>query len=974
MKRLAMVGLLIFVVGLGTAVAQSNLGGVIRGTVTDEQGGALPGVTITATTPSATGTFAAVSGVDGTYRLTNLPPGVFKIVAELSGFSTLTRSDIEARAGLTLTVDLVLQLGAMSENVTVTGDAPLLETERAVQAVNITGEFQRALPLTTRRDFTDFLEVTPGVTGRSFIANNGTQVYMLRGTDVENHIVQIDGADIGSPRQSQPTFVKFSSTTVADTQVKTGGADASAPIGVGVVLNVATKSGTNQFHGTLGTSFQPRSWNADNNPDGVPTISDSYDAEVAGGGPIRRDRLWFYGSFRYLNRNSQISRNPQQYAGFKAILPDWEPFDNKTRGKYGFIKVNSQWSSKHQAYAFFQGDGSPEQGSQSTDVEVRSLQTQGGQAAASRLFSAWSDSLSSSAIVAWNNKTNTRHFSDWDEINYPGPQALIYTSAFSSSGRLTGNGLILTTGGLGNISEVPSEKWSVQGDVTYFKRGWGGAHTLQTGVFLQPVLHNITRQQYQNDGFILEESKLQNPADLTSAWVPFHRQYVNQLELTTADYNSEDYAVYVQDSWKPHSRLTIAGGVRVDWIKSYDNIFEIETQQSTELGPRFGVTWLATGNGRNVVHGSASRIAAKPENAFLPNIGGNVRVGVLDRYDTAGDGSFSAVFTTPAQSTTAANRRIDPDRHQPYVDEYLVGYRAQLPRRISVDATFIQREYKDLGAQLDVNGIYTDGVFKGYQDPTQNEIYLLTNNTWNSLVYRGLEFVVGQRTARTQILAGYTRVWDHVEGTWQPNDPASFIQPDAFPNDKGIGTIRGNEPNSLSGTAQTRSPMWIKHTLRVSGSYNAPRDFTISSNMVLLSGPWTGPVVDRIAAPDPAFGPPTITLSNGRVVSNPLATVIRFGYDTRGDNQPQAPTIFTWNARVAKRLVFGAYSIEVAFNILNITNADADQEFFGGTTTTASSGSNQLYSPNFAYAPDGTFRGQNRQAARAAMMSLSFDF
>jgi hypothetical protein len=66
--------------------------------------------------------------------------------------------------------------------------------------------------------------------------------------------------------------------------------------------------------------------------------------------------------------------------------------------------------------------------------------------------------------------------------------------------------------------------------------------------------------------------------------------------------------------------------------------------------------------------------------------------------------------------------------------------------------------------------------------------------------------------------------------------------------------------------------------------------------------------------------------------------------------------------------------MEVAFNILNITNADADQEFFGGTTTTASSGSNQLYSPNYAYAPDGTFRGQNRQAARAAMMSLSFDF
>ncbi len=974
MNRTIFLALLLLVASVGPAVAQSNLGGSILGTVTDAQGGALPGVTITATTPASTRQFLAVSEADGTYRLTNLPPGVFVVTAELSGFAKFSRPDIEMRAGLNLTVDLQLVVGSLSETVTVLAESPVLETQKAVQAVNIAGDFQRALPLTTRRDFTDFLEVTPGVTGRSFIANNGTQVYMLRGTDVENHVVQIDGADIGSPRQSQPTFVKFSNATVADTQVKTGGADASAPIGLGVVLNVATKSGTNSFRGILGSSFQARSWNANNNPDGVPTISDSVDGEVAGGGPIKKNLMWFYGSFRYLYRNSQISRNPEQYAGFKAILPDWEPFDNKTRGKYGFIKTNVQLSDRHQGYVFFQGDGSPEQGSQSTDVEVRSLQTQGGQAVAGRLYSAWSSSISSSFIVAWNNKTNTRHYSDWDEINYPGPRTLVYTSAFSSSGRLTGNGLLLTTGGLGNISEVPSEKWSIQADATYFKRGWGGSHDFQVGFVLQPTLRNITRTRYLNDGFILEESKLANPDDLTSAWIPFHRQYVAELESTTADYNSEDYGVYIQDSWKPVPRLTIAGGLRVDWIKSYDKLFNIETQKSTEFGPRFGVTWVLTENGRNIIHGSASRIAARPENAFLPNIGGQVTVSRLDRYDVAGDGSFSAVFTTPGTSSTAANRSIDPDRHQPFTDEYLVGYRAQLPKRVSLDATFIQRKYKDLGAQVDINGIYTDGVFQGYEDPTQNEIYLLTNNTWNSLVYRGLEVAVGQRTSRSQILVGYTRVWDHVEGTWQPNDPASFIQPDAFANNKGIGTIRGNEPNSLSGTAQTRSPMWIKHTLRASGSFNAPKGIMLATNIVLLSGPWTGPVVDKIAAPDPQFGPPTIKLSNGRVVSNPLATVIRFAYQDRGEGQPQAPTIFTWNARVSKRFDISAGKLDVAFNVLNITNADADQEFFGGTTTTASSGSNQLYSPNYAYAPDGTFRGQNRQAARAFMVSLSFEF
>lgn len=969
------VGLTGIVVTATPARAQTSVAGTVHGVVTDEQGGALPGVTVTATSPSVPGApRTAVTDADGTYRLVNLPPAVFDVSAELSGFSKFIRQAVEIRASVNIKIDITMTLGSMSETIVVSGEAPLLETEKPIQSINIAGDYQRVLPLTTRRDYSDFLEVTPGVTARSFIANNGTQVYMLRGTDVENHVIQVDGADIGSPRQAQPTFVHISADAIVDTQIKTGGADASAPIGLGVVLNVATKSGTNRFAGSLSTSIAPRSWNGNNNPDGVPTISESVDAEVALGGPVLRDRLWFFGSYRYLHRNSQISRNAAQLEAFRKIDPNWQPFDNRTRGKYGFFKLNAQLTSKHQWYAFFQADGTPEDGNQSTNFKRISLQTQGGEAAATRLYSAWTDALSSTLVVAWNNKSNTRDFSDFDSIISEGPSLRIYDSAFLSAGRLTGNGLIITTGNLASINESPSEKVSIQTDLTWYKKGWLGSHQFQTGLFLQPRLYNGTRTRYLNDGFTIEDVVLNVSGDISKGYRPFHRQYVDQIELQTASFNSENYAIYVQDAWKPGMRLTLTGGLRVDTVKSRDKIFDVVTQDSVEWGPRFGATYLLTGNGRHVVNGSISRISSKPENAFLPTLGGAVNVGLIDRYDNAGNGTFSTVFTTPAQSRIAANRSIDPDRHQPYTDEFLVSYRTQLPKSISASATFIQRNYKDLGALVDVNVIYENGVFKGYRDPAQNAILNATNNTWNHLVYRGMEFVIAQRTDRSQFLAGYTRMLGHVAGTWQPDDPGGIIQPDAFANDKGIGSIRGNENNSLSGTAQTRSPMWIPHTLRISGSYRLPWEVTVASNLTYQSGAWTGPIIDRVAAPDPRFGPTTLTLSNGRVVSNPLATVLRFAYDTRGDGQVQAPALFTWNMKFSRKFNLAGAKLDASLSIINLTNADADQEFFGGTATTANSGSNQLFSPNYAYAPDGTFRGQNRQAARAAQLLLRLEF
>ena len=129
----------------------------------------------------------------------------------------------------------------------------------------------------------------------------------------------------------------------------------------------------------------------------------------------------------------------------------------------------------------------------------------------------------------------------------------------------------------------------------------------------------------------------------------------------------------------------------------------------------------------------------------------------------------------------------------------------------------------------------------------------------------------------------------------------------------------------------------------------------------------TGPVVTRLAAADPAFGPASITKSNGQTVSNPLFTPIRFVGPNRGDGQIGAETLQTLNLRVGRTFKFGGLEkIDVAFDVFNALNGDTFQQF--------KSGGNQTYNANFGTAADGTIQGQSRQFARAGQLSVRVAF
>jgi len=245
------------------AAAQTGQGS-LRGYVKDEQGGAVPGVTITATSAALIQPATAVTDSEGYYRLINLPPGTYSIAAELTGFASYKREEILLRAGATFQVDVTMKIGTLQETVTVSGDSPMLEVSKPSNVLNISGEFQRDMPIQARRNWSDFLEITPGVHSRPFDDGSGRMVYFGHSTEHFAHVIQLEGAIASNYQDAQVTYVAMGADMIDDVQVKTGGVDASAPMGVGLNINVITKSGGNQFKGSAAFAYQSKDMNGDN--------------------------------------------------------------------------------------------------------------------------------------------------------------------------------------------------------------------------------------------------------------------------------------------------------------------------------------------------------------------------------------------------------------------------------------------------------------------------------------------------------------------------------------------------------------------------------------------------------------------------------------------------------------------------------------------------------------------------------------
>jgi hypothetical protein len=953
-------GLLLLLLVAAGAAAQTTEGS-IRGFIRDEQGGVLPGVNITATSAQNPNPLTAVTDEQGGYRLINVPPGTYTVTAELQGFQKLVRADVILHAGLNLDVDLVMKVGTVSETVQVKGESPLIETKDAVQSVSVTGETVQALPLGPQKHWSEFIRFTPGAISND-ATNNQAPVFYVHGSGIVSESTLMDGADMTSAINPWLGYTALPTDTVADVQLKTSGLDASAPLGMGLAANVITKSGTNVFHGSGTYTYAPASWVGNNVTGGTASSAGINQPEFAVGGPIVADKAWFFGSYRYRGGFLGINRPAAQVSAMQAISPGFVPFNNEfTNANIIFIKGDLKLSPIHQLSSFFNRDSTP-YGSNGTFNTGDFVHTNiGGEGFSARLTSAWNNWLATRVAFSWNNKSALTSM-----VNASPTSVNVFQTAVASAGQLVGTTQLATTGNVQSATISPYTKWTITGDATMFR----GQHEIQTGVFLQPHMVRKDVITYANGGNALEEFALANPNNPGGGLLPFHER-IYQAGSGTLDLGHfSDNAVYVQDAWRPTQRVTVNAGIRLDRVYRYDDLFNVQLQSSWEVGPRLGVNYLVTKDARNSLRASWMRLAdaANINNFSASGSGtqgsGSQAVGFTDYYSTKMDGNWNASFVTPP--STSANPSVvpDPNYHQPYANEFAIGFRRQFAGQWYGDVGYVYREYKDRTALVETNGIYNGNVFQGYKNVNLNQIYSLTNNIWNWPVYKALELIAARQSSKFQLLFSYTQVWPHLAGTWQPNDPASFIQPSAFPFDRGLLSNDNRSASNNNGldisSAGQSSIEWMQQIGRANIVYRAPYDINLSASYTYQNGRYSGPIYTKTAAPDPQFGPAAVTLSNGRVVANPLATTARFAYATRSDGQFELPALQYLNFRIGKEFPLPkSTKFGVNFDMFNLPNLGKFQGFL--------SGANLLYSSNYGL-------GGTAQPPRSFQLELRYIF
>jgi Carboxypeptidase regulatory-like domain len=930
------------------AAAQTDMGG-LRGYVKDEQGGALPGVTVTATGPQILAPVVAVTDDGGYYRLLNLPPGTITLTVELAGFAPYRREGIVMRAGSTFEVNVEMKVGALQENITVAGESPMIETLKASTSYAISGELMRAAPVTARAVFTDTLDMIPGIGSGQANDGSGVRIYYFMGSTQWSGYTALEGANFGSFGNMAPARTSMSPETIGDVEIRTGGADASTPLTTGIYMNIVSPRGGKDYRGSAAFDIQPLSWNADNSSGGrvsggVPKPEEVRHVDLSFGGPLVQNRAWFFSTFRWMDDVNGISRTPLNLNQLKAFRPNFAPFNNTFRTKDPFVKVTTQLNSSHELSALYHFDRMAYTSHREFDEDPITFQGGGGSMVQARLNSLWGPHLISQLSFAYNNKTQASN-DTYGDLQGSGPQQIIHNDIFISGGLPVGTGQLVRQNNTQTTPITGASILVMQGDMTYFKEGWGGSHELKTGIFAAPRSRRDTLQRYQNDGFILQEVRQVDPANTAAGVTPFHMQYITPTQLPTIAARDKDIGFYVQDSWKPTPRLTANVGLRVDLVRRFDAILGIQRMSSTEVGPRLGLSYLVTKDAKNVVRFSAGRYAEQVSgNDVVESFATITPVTTRDVYiDKAG--AQTTIITAPPTAALAV-RQLAKDLHQPFVDEYILGFRKQFPGQLSLDVSGVRRYYKDEYGLVDINGIYPSGPFQpfggfGLVDPTRGILYQERNNTWSQEVVTGLMVVVAKNLSHNmQAMVAYNRQWQHLAGTWNPTDPARFVQPDAFPNNRELPWSGGNrDENTLDGRGGPQDYMWRPYNFRLTGQYLAPWQINIAGSYQWEGSDYSGPIVTRIAAPDPRIGPARVTLANGTTQANPLATTIRFAFPTRGDGQVLNEPIRTAQLKIGRKFKLGRHQFEPSVNIYNLFNSGANIQY--------AVGNNQLYNPNY---------------------------
>jgi hypothetical protein len=661
--------------------------GAIGGTITDGTA-PVPGVTVTATNVDTGFSRTVTTTENGSFRFPSVPAGVYTVKAELSGFATVTVERVEVRIATTRTLEVTMKPSKVAESLTVTAEAPLVETTPSIGTV-VSQEELQSLPLNGRQ-FANLAVLAPGtlLSYNSDPTKPGQLVVQLNGGGGRNVNYMIDGGDntddtIGGALQN------FSLESVQEFKIQTMQYKAEYGRSSGGVLTVVTKTGTNDFHGSAFGFFRKDSWNSKTETEkqaGIP--KQAYDRKQYGvsiGGPIVKDKVHFFATYEKTKRDTNYTVNTD------GLFPTFDgtvvptPFEDQLAA----AKATYDISAKQYLQVRYGYQKNADKYGASPLAAPDGMGTVTNKY--SSILAGWTAQISAEMLNEF-----VFQYTKFDNAITADSQApLIYYP----SGFHTGQNL--------NTPQTTHQvKYQYKDDFSFSKTIAGRRHDFKAGVAFinEPTLGGDFSTGLAGQYTALED-RIGSPIALI-------QQYGGFFGDKTP---TKQYSAYFQDDWYFSNHLTFNIGLRYDYYdaltldQSTNAIWQVLSTQTTynesylrdfqggggrvlknektDFSPRLGFSWDVKGDARHVVRGGVGRFYDFPyTNAtILFPAAALGDYGVYYQYEDANgirnaDGSYwqpGQPFPTnqlPPPYANVADEVASPTLKPPYSDQISLGY------------------------------------------------------------------------------------------------------------------------------------------------------------------------------------------------------------------------------------------------------------------------------------------------------------
>jgi len=731
--------------GTNPAWSQSVNYGTVTGSVILPDGTPSPGATVVLEGPALVrGNWPTVSDDRGTFVFLRVPLGTYKATASLSGFNTAQFEDIVITAGSTVPLTFNLEIAAATGEIVVTSEAPIVDTRSSTIDTTFGSEMLDAIP--TSRD--SFYDLTLTAAGMSSVGADGSWLPSpsAYGSAANENVFLVNGVNTTNPRGAPwGSLVQVNYDTVQEVQVLSLGSQAEYGSYSGAAIDVMTRSGSNEFHGSAGyygqlgdagdnstTSFDAGWLWADPNDELMTTPVDNQEVALTLGGPIVKDMLWFFAGYDWRDSETDEPLRPLNTLNTADI------FDLKLTAQFG--------TSQRLWFGFHYEDNFTGNGTWGPFDETM-------------IYDTPSDNTTLQAEYQWvisdRNLFGFKYLGFKTEQNPTIPETVGYPG-YINWWKWIGGRAVGVAGDFPYIEAQKSKRDTLQADFTHYADNWAGQHELKFGVqyttangdwmggyfqnaanFAYPYGWGYSREYMNNAWWSCDYTWCVAPNDTVAF---YNVEYVRNPWLNVRE--ADSLGAFVDDQWVVSDRVTINVGLRYDDMtadygpgKIYEfldtpsdanNPTVLRSTQGFPVyefntwSPRLGIAWTLTSDGKTVLRSHIGRyyapLGVEALRRFGPDMGTYLRNEWIywfpyDDVDQNGNNSIEpneVVWATeqlplmdPAYLRSSNDEpaswrlEVEPGTTSPYTDQFNISIQRQLSNDLALEVSYIYKKTKD---------------------------------------------------------------------------------------------------------------------------------------------------------------------------------------------------------------------------------------------------------------------------------------